>query len=58
MSSSLNPAVWDTSSSEGFVGSVSRQFRGIGYGNIVRNTLLAEIIKTKLLAQRFKKLRR
>ena len=55
---SLNPAVWDTSSSEDFVGRVSRQFRRIGYGNIVSNTLLVDRIKMRLLVRRFKKLRR
>ena len=55
---SLNPAVWDTSSSEDFVGRVSRQSRRIGYRNIVGNTLLAYRIKARFVIQRFKKLRR
>lgn len=55
---SINPALWDTSSSEDFVGRVARQSRRIGYRNIVSNTLLAYKVKCKFVIQRFKKQRR
>ena len=55
---SINPALWDTSASEDFVGRVSRQSRRIGYRNIISNTLLAYKVKAKFVIQRFKKERR
>ena len=54
---SINPAVWDTSSSEDFVGRVSRQSRRVGYRNIVGNTILAYRVKAKFVIKRFKKTR-
>ena len=53
----LNPGIWDTSSSEDFVGRVSRQSRRVGYRNIVGNTLLAYKIKAKFIITRFRKSR-
>lgn len=55
---SINPATWDTSSSEDFVGRVSRQSRRIGYRCIVSNTLLAYKVKANFVIQRFGKSRR
>ena len=54
---SLNPAIWDTSSSEDFVGRVSKQSRRVGYRNIVGNTILAYRVKLKFVINRFKKQR-
>ena len=53
----LNPGIWDTSSSEDFVGRVSRQSRRVGYRNIMGNTLLAYKIKAKFIITRFRKSR-
>jgi len=52
---SCNPAVFDCSMSEDFVGQVARQSRRVSYRNTVDNTLLAYRVKAKLVIQRFKK---
>ena len=55
---SCNPALWDCSMSEDFVGQVARQSRRVSYRNTVENTLLAYKVKARLVIQRFKKSRR
>lgn len=54
----LNPAVWDCSMSEDFVGRVARQSRRISYKQVVENTVLAYKVRANLTIQRFKKIRR
>lgn len=54
---SLNPAVFDTSTSEDFIGRVSRQSRRVSYRNHTHNTLLAYKIKANLVIKRFKNAR-
>lgn len=51
---SLNPAIFDCSMSEDFVGRVSRQSRRISYRNHVQNTLLAYKVKACFVIKRFK----
>lgn len=52
-----NPALYDCSMSEDFVGRVARQSRRLSYRHTVENTLLAYKIKTKLVIQHFQKQR-
>ena len=54
---SLNPAVYDCSMSEDFIGKVSKQSRRVSFVNVVENTLLAYKVKTKFVIKRFKKKR-
>ena len=54
----INPAVWDTSSSEDFVGKIGKQSRRIGYRHIVHNTVLAYKIKARFVISKFKKAKR
>eukprot|EP00438_Fugacium_kawagutii_P027965 Skav210844 [mRNA] locus=scaffold543:347409:348998:+ [translate_table: standard] len=53
-----NPALYDCSASEDFIGHVSRQSRRISYVKLVENTLLAYLVKTRFVLKRFKKARR
>lgn len=50
-----NPAVFDCSMAEDFVGKIARQSRRVSYRHVVENTLLAYRVKAKLVIQRFKK---
>lgn len=50
-----NPAVWDCSMSEDFIGHVSRQSRRISHIQVVENLLLSYKVRTKLIIKRFKK---
>ena len=54
---SLNPAVFDCSMSEDFIGRISKQSRRVSFVNVVENTLLAYKVKTKFIFKRFKKKR-
>lgn len=54
----VNPAFWDCSMSEDFVGRVARQSRRVSYRHTVENTLLAYKVKSKLVIQNFKKTRK
>ena len=49
----LNPAVFDNSMSEDFIGKISRQSRRISARNMERNVLKAYKVKTKITIQRF-----
>ena len=50
-----NPALYDCSMDEDFVGQVARQSRRVSYRHTVQNTLLAYKVKARLVIQRFKK---
>lgn len=52
---SCNPAMYDCSMSEDFIGRVSRQSRRISYVQVVENTLLAYKVKAKFIIKNFKK---
>ena len=54
---SVNPALYDCSMSEDFVGQVARQSRRVSYKKTVDNTLLAYRVRAKMVIQRFKKQR-
>ena len=54
-SATCNPALYDCSMSEDFVGQVARQSRRVSYRHTVQNTLLAYKVKARLVIQRFKK---
>lgn len=49
-----NPALYDCSMAEDFIGKVARQSRRVSYRNIEENTILAYKIKTRLVIQRYK----
>lgn len=53
----LNPALWDCSMAEDFVGRLSRQSRRVSAKCCVANTLLAYSVKTKMEIRRFKRAR-
>eukprot|EP00438_Fugacium_kawagutii_P009614 Skav215640 [mRNA] locus=scaffold736:247242:248783:- [translate_table: standard] len=55
---SCNPALYDCSMAEDFIGKVSRQSRRVSNVNIVENTLLAYKVKTRFVIKRFKKQKR
>lgn len=50
-----NPAVFDCSMSEDFIGQLSRQSRRISHTNVVENTILAYKVKARFVLKRFKK---
>lgn len=50
-----NPALFDCSMSEDFIGRVARQSRRVSYVNIVHNTILAYKVKARFVIKRFKK---
>lgn len=50
-----NPAVWDCSMSEDFIGHVSRQSRRISHVQVVENLLLSYKVRARLIIKRFKK---
>ncbi|CAK9110313.1 unnamed protein product [Durusdinium trenchii] len=50
-----NPALFDCSSSEDFVGRISRQSRRVSNVNVVENTILAYRVKSKMIIKRFKR---
>ena len=52
-----NPALWDCSMSEDFVGRVARQSRRVGHRHVVENTLHAYKVKGKLELDRLKRKR-
>ena len=54
----LNPGVWDCSQSEDFVGKVARQSRRVSYRNVVNNTLLAYLVKTRSVLKDYIKQKR
>jgi hypothetical protein len=54
----LNPATWDCSMSEDFVGRISRQSRRVSYIKIVESTLMAYKVKCRFLLKRLKEARR
>ena len=54
----LNPATWDCSMSEDFIGHVARQSRRVSHIRVVENTLLAYKVKARFVITRFKKARR
>ena len=55
--SAMNPALYDCSMSEDFIGRISRQSRRVGFRKSVENTLRAYKVKAKLTLQRFKRAR-
>ena len=50
-----NPAMFDCSMSEDFIGHLSRQSRRISHTNVVENTILAYKVKARFVLKRFKK---
>ena len=54
----LNPGAWDCSQSEDFVGKVARQSRRVSYRNVVYNTLLSYLVKTRAVIKRHVKQKR
>ena len=52
-----NPAVYDTSMSEDFIGHVSRQSRRVSYVHIIENTLLAYKVRARFIIKNYKKQR-
>lgn len=51
----VNPALWDCSMAEDFVGAVARQSRRISHKNVCENTLLMYRIKARMVIKNFKK---
>jgi hypothetical protein len=54
---SLNPALFDCSMSEDFIGRVSKQSRRVSFVQVVENTILAYKVKAKSVIKKFKKKR-
>ena len=55
---SLNPALFDCSMSEDFIGKVSKQSRRVSFREAIENTILQYKVKTKFVIKKFKKTRR
>ena len=55
---SCNPALFDCSMSEDFVGRISRQSRRVSFTKVVENTLLSYKVKAKFVLKRYKRLKR
>ena len=51
----VNPAMWDCSMAEDFVGAVARQSRRVSHKNVCSNTLLMYRIKARMVIKNFKK---